>query len=374
MENNYFFGKYEKNRISFISDLFCVVYFNLCKVDKNDLPIIKYALTNTCEEVFEPMGKTFADDSEAEALTLLINLKSINTEVENRVTSNLGFLRNFFREQFDATVIVGLSNFTQGTEGISDCCKNARNSAEYSKLTGVADILPYDRIQKKDNYYFYPLETEDKLIHAVLNGDAANAKLIIEKVVEANTLLTNGMSKCLFFDIAATALKIIFGASLDFEAVFGEGETPLSMLDNCREPKEFMGVIYYMFDKICEHLAADQRQKKEKLKKEIIDFVRNNFSNPNMSLAMVADQFLMNYTYMSHFFKDFIGTNFIDYISALRISKAKELLRTTNMAISDIAMAVGYANATVLIKIFKKITNTTPGAYRKRVYIHRDLA
>ena len=56
------------------------------------------------------------------------------------------------------------------------------------------------------------------------------------------------------------------------------------------------------------------------------------------------------------------------------ISKAKELLRTTNMAIGDIAMAVGYANATVLIKIFKKITNTTPGAYRKRVYIHRDLA
>ena len=84
-----------------------------------------------------------------------------------------------------------------------------------------------------------------------------------------------------------------------------------------------------------------------------------------MSLAMVADEFSMNYTYMSHFFKDYIGSNFIDYISDLRVKKAAELLRTTNLAIGDIATEVGYANATVLIKIFKKVTDTTPGAYRK---------
>ena len=196
--------------------------------------------------------------------------------------------------------------------------------------------------------------------------------LIIEKIVEANTLLSSGMCKCLFFDLAATALKIISASSLDFEMVFGTEETPFAMLDRCSSPKEYMEVVYYLFDNTCEQLTNDQRHKKEKLKSEITEFVKNNFSNPNMSLAMVADQFLMNYTYMSHFFKDFIGTNFIDYISTLRISKAKELLRTTNMAIGDIATAVGYANATVLIKIFKKITGITPGAYRKRVYINKD--
>ena len=101
---------------------------------------------------------------------------------------------------------------------------------------------------------------------------------------------------------------------------------------------------------------------------DVRGFIQKNYTNPNMSLAMVADEFSMNYTYASHFFKDFIGMNFIDYVSDLRVKKASELLRTTTMPIADIAAAVGYANSTVLIKIFKKITNTTPGAYRKNIY------
>ncbi len=366
-----FFEEYEKNGISFISNYFCVAHFNLINIDPTDLPIIKYALENTSEEVFEPLGKTFADGTDDTSLSLLINLKASNSEVEGRVISNLSFLRNFFKEQFECDIIVGLSNTAVGAENISTCCRNARNSAEYSKVTGVADILPYDRIQKKNHYYFFPLETEDKLIHSILNGDEANTWLIIDKVVEANSLLPAGVSKCLFFDLAATALKIISGSSLDFDEVFGDA-SPFEMLEKCRTPKEYMDVIRLLFGGLGIHLVNDQRHKKEKLKSEIVEFVKNHFANPNMSLAMVADQFLMNYTYMSHFFKDFIGTNFIDYISTLRISKAKELLRSTNMAIGDIATAVGYANATVLIKIFKKIAGITPGAYRKRVYINKD--
>lgn len=367
-----FFENYEKNGISFFSDLFCVAFFNLVNVDASDLSIIKYALTNTGEELFEPLGKTFTDSSDETSLSLLLNLNTFNSEVENRIISNLGFLRNFFKEQFDATIIVGVSGVAEGPESISSCCRYARSSAEYTNLTGISDILPYDRIQRKDNYYFFPLETEDKLIRSVLKGDEASVRLIIEKIVEANSLLTAGMIKFLFFDLAATALKILSASSVDFETVFGEAKTPFDMLDRCYAIREFVEVIHYIFGKTCELLTNDQRHKKEKLKDEITEFVKNNFANPNMSLAMVADQFLMNYTYMSHFFKDFIGTNFIDYISTLRISKAKELLRTTNMAIGDIATAVGYANATVLIKIFKKIAGITPGAYRKRIYINKE--
>ena len=84
-----------------------------------------------------------------------------------------------------------------------------------------------------------------------------------------------------------------------------------------------------------------------------------------MSMSMVADAFALNYTYVSHFFKDYLGASFVEYISELRVQKAAELLRSTSLSISRIANDVGYANATVLIKIFKKYTGITPGTYRK---------
>ena len=105
--------------------------------------------------------------------------------------------------------------------------------------------------------------------------------------------------------------------------------------------------------------------KKENLKDEITTYLEQNCANPNMSLKMLADAFGFTYTYMSHFFTDNMSDNFVKYVTGLRIQKASEMLRLTDRSIAEIAEQVGYSSNTVLIKIFKKEMNMTPGAYRE---------
>ena len=67
---------------------------------------------------------------------------------------------------------------------------------------------------------------------------------------------------------------------------------------------------------------------------------------------------------MSYLFKKEIGENFSDYVRALRLEKARALLLTTDMAIDDISLAVGYANTSSFRRKFKQTAGMTPSKPR----------
>lgn len=351
--------------ISFLSDSFCVVYFTLDGVAADDIPIIKYAISNISDELFAHMGIALADDSERSSAAEIINLAETKLDTEQEILTTLSFIGDFFKENFDADIKIGLSNILVGVDRISVSYANAKEAAEYCALTGSESVAAYSKIKNNDYRYSYPLETEDKLNSAVINGDIATAHELIDRIVEANSSLSLDMSRCLFFDLTATALKVMSNKAINLSAVFENDESPFEELMECKSISELAATIHSIFEKICSQITQTGDIKKEKLKIAVIDYVKEHYTNPNMSLSLIADEFAMNYTYMSHFFKEIAGTNFIEYISELRVKRAIELLRTTDMPINDIASAVGYANSTVLIKTFKKVTKTTPGNYRK---------
>lgn len=71
----------------------------------------------------------------------------------------------------------------------------------------------------------------------------------------------------------------------------------------------------------------------------------------------------------SHFSKVFkaeVGTGFAAYVNKLRIKKAKELLRDSNLTLADITQSVGYSNQQYFSRVFKADTGMAPGQYKNR--------
>ena len=64
-------------------------------------------------------------------------------------------------------------------------------------------------------------------------------------------------------------------------------------------------------------------------------------------------------------FKEYTGTNFVNYMKEIRISKARELLITTGKKVAEIGYAVGYENEKHFMKVFKGVTGISPTEYRK---------
>ncbi|MDC7291209.1 response regulator [Blautia schinkii] len=93
-------------------------------------------------------------------------------------------------------------------------------------------------------------------------------------------------------------------------------------------------------------------------------YVEQNFSNNEISLNTVASQIGISPSYFSTIFRQETGQTFIEYLTGLRMEKAKELLRCTSKKTAEIAYDVGYKDSHYFSYIFKKTQGQTPKDYR----------
>ncbi|MDR2505267.1 MAG: response regulator [Oscillospiraceae bacterium] len=93
-------------------------------------------------------------------------------------------------------------------------------------------------------------------------------------------------------------------------------------------------------------------------------YIEEHFAQP-VTLKTVADLVGFNSTYFSTRFRAECGQTFLEYLTDVRITKAKELLRTTNGSVASICQAVGYNDINHFNALFKKNTDLRPSVYRK---------
>lgn len=97
------------------------------------------------------------------------------------------------------------------------------------------------------------------------------------------------------------------------------------------------------------------------------EYIHNNFSNSNISLNSVASYVNVSPSHFSTIFSQETGENFIEYLTKVRVKKAKELLKTTSLKSTEIAYNVGYNDPHYFCYIFKKAIGITPKEYRNEV-------
>lgn len=98
---------------------------------------------------------------------------------------------------------------------------------------------------------------------------------------------------------------------------------------------------------------------------ETIKFIENNY-NQKLSLEEVANSVFLSASYLSKLFKDEIDKTIIEFLTEVRIEKAKKFLITSELSLQSIAEKVGYGDASYFSKVFKKEEGISPSEYRKR--------
>lgn len=105
--------------------------------------------------------------------------------------------------------------------------------------------------------------------------------------------------------------------------------------------------------------------KNRSILKTAVDFIESHYMEEEISLNTVANVANVSANHFSALFSQNMGQTFIEYLTSLRMNKAKELLRCTGMRSSEIAGEVGYKDAHYFSYLFKKTQGMTPSEYRK---------
>lgn len=118
------------------------------------------------------------------------------------------------------------------------------------------------------------------------------------------------------------------------------------------------------------HRSEESDKQEERAINGITRYLQEHLAE-EVSLSVLAEEFHLSAQYISQLFKNEIGVNFLSYLTSIRMEKAKKLLLSTALSITEISDMSGYADYRVFTKVFKKMEGTTPSQYR-RDFLERD--
>ncbi|GGF82420.1 AraC family transcriptional regulator [Paenibacillus albidus] len=114
---------------------------------------------------------------------------------------------------------------------------------------------------------------------------------------------------------------------------------------------------------ITEALQEARRDRKDGLMARCLDYINQHYTE-ELSLESVAEAFHFNPSYFCHYFKSKLNITFSQYVTGLRLSKAKELLAASSDKVYTVAHQLGYRDVKYFNRVFKKEFGLTPEEYR----------
>lgn len=279
----------------------------------------------------------------------------------------VAFVREFLSKNFDLNIKVGVSEPTNFYEGIAEAYAEAIETVEYKVLFDRDDILYYGEIQKNENHkyrYGYSTELEQRLMLVVRAGKEEDAFVVLNQIFDSIQGITDfNIFKCFMFDIGSTMIKIIEENRLQWD-----DETTKLLLDaqNLLENNSVARMkskLRTLVHEMCEYFA--KRNQSEKLSDQIHEYLEEHYSDINLSVAAIGEEFGFVPRYISKIFKDETGEGLLDHINNLRIQKSKKIMEDKKLGLEEVASRVGFTNVNSFIRVFKKYEGMTPGRYRE---------
>ena len=117
---------------------------------------------------------------------------------------------------------------------------------------------------------------------------------------------------------------------------------------------------------VCNQIAVQEKSAEPPVVTRAREFIQQHQADA-LSLGAVARAVNTSTFYFCKLFKKATGLNFTEYVSRVRIEKAKNLLLNPNARVSEIAYAVGFQSLTHFNRVFRKFEGQSPTAYRDRL-------
>ena len=285
------------------------------------------------------------------------DLLRLISEAQDKIERELGL-----------SVSVSVSHFGSEPGLLPSLHEQAQQNTVYRFLYGKKCVITASGVQKKPDIenldYSFPDESD--LSNALKLGKLPMAKDILGKIFhDIQTLSYTGAMISLFHlaDTIRRTLTEIARADAGMHAAaigaIGRDLLEKEMIDAFREDLFVRLDAFFAFDPV-----QNVNRKHEMVVDTVRKIVLHNYSDVDMDLTSLSGMMKMSSKQLSRIFRDNTGISLPDYISAVRMQKAAELLENTDLSIGKIAAKTGILNETYFFTIFKKHFGTSPSAYK----------
>ena len=266
------------------------------------------------------------------------------------------------------SLVCGVSHIHHGIRELfsarNDCIR--RIFMQKANIDEHSDANP---IRTDEINIHMPYDEIEKLFHMITAGEMSDLSEILQKIYELpedrNPILIRDYSCSVTFLILLRVYQLQFKFNLT-DHVVSQRELDLRVLKREYPAMEIQkNLVEQKLMTVAEQIAAQEVAAPSKMIRAALDYIQGHF-HENISLQDVAENINISKNYLCDIFKKELGVTFINYVTNLRIEKAKEYLSGTDMKMYEVSSAVGYNDYAYFSQIFKKHTGKTLSSYRKK--------
>jgi two-component system response regulator YesN len=268
---------------------------------------------------------------------------------------------------FGLMITIGYGEDVEDLKEIATSIESAKGAIDDRILKGTGRIIEFSgtksgEIYNEDRYY----EFTKKFMKAVELVDPKEIKKVINTLKEelSRQSISGSELKRLAREMGNTYYIIMRKNKIRINDALEEQAQLENTIDNCYS-------MELLFQELADHitlslskLSEDKNQKNLGQIRQAKIYIEENYMK-NITLEDLGSYLGFNPSYFSSLFKKETGTSFIEYLSKIRMEKAKELLKEPGLRIQDICLMVGYNDVKYFTKLFIKHTGLKPNEFRK---------
>mgnify|MGYP003574972011 CR=1 FL=1 len=333
----------------------------------NDESLVTFTAANIMEELANEMFDQFNilkfTDLSVGVLVIHLNNHSFREELHlfaDKATKTIN-------EILQMQVTVTISEPTDSLKKIPYIFEEVRSGKRFRLFENsnqVIDLMEHER-SGNINQIHYPFAIEKEIIQAIRMGHTAEVENLIRPFLQE--LTEKGINEINIHQgivqLYSSIQHEILHSGIHPHELF-EGKNMYEELSQIRDTERI--IKWFTDDVIGPYIQKLEGRMNIELKRvieKVVTKIQDSYAD-DISLESCADEVGTNPYSLSKAFKQMVGINFIDYLTQLRIEKAKELLINSDMKINDIAEGVGYRHS-YFNRIFKKQIGIPPSQYRK---------
>lgn len=203
------------------------------------------------------------------------------------------------------------------------------------------------------------LEVEKKLLDAVRQGDVNQVLLTFDSFVimpAENKELKAPLLKKSFDELFVLISRMLHDLGISYQQLpsFDETEEVMKMLEKGKA--HLLAVV--------QHVQVWRNNHAKGMLHKAKEYIEIHYAD-SLTLEQVAEYVELSPFYFSKLFKDRFGLTFIDYLTEIRISKAKSEMADPGKSLKEICYSIGYKDPNYFSRVFKKHTGLSPTEFRK---------
>lgn len=249
----------------------------------------------------------------------------------------------------------------------------ARFTMELNRIISVEDIRMAQNVDTLDDIEitsFGEIEKTRTMLEKFLNNGAEDE---IDEFVDVyiNELPEENLKSVLMRQyIIMDAYIVMMSFCEKIEGIEGEMQAQSEELKNSMKTSQTLEEIKNYIRMLLKKIIGVRDTISGRRYSDIIeiakDQIRKTYMSDEISLNTIAAEVGMSPSYFSSIFSKEMGKTFVEYLTEIRMDRAKELLMCLSMKTSEIGYEVGYKDPHYFSYIFKKTQNCTPKEFRAR--------